>query len=173
MVVWGAGHVPGAVLLLMGFWLYVTFDLGCLVVWMVGSLVAWAVRKQGQQQAAILRELLASKTEAVSSAAANVALKPTASPRAPQPTATRGSPAARATGAGAPSNGALNCQVCGRLASSFCTAHGVPVCETHVNTHDKPQCSYVPSGRVQVVSALSAQPAQSERKPASSILGLG
>ena len=50
VVVGGAGHVPGAVLLLMGFWLYVTFDLGCLVVWMVGSLVAWAVRKQGQQQ---------------------------------------------------------------------------------------------------------------------------
>ena len=60
MVVWGATHVPGGVLLLMGFWIYVTFVLGCLLVWMIGSLVAWAVHKQGRQQAAILRELLQS-----------------------------------------------------------------------------------------------------------------
>jgi hypothetical protein len=100
---------------------------------------------------------------AVPNATGKVALKPGAAPSVPEP----------GSAAGARSNGALSCLVCGRLASSFCTAHGVPVCETHLNAHDTPQCSYVPSGRVQVVSAVPAQPAQSERKPASSILGLG
>ena len=149
MVVWGATHVPGGVLLLMGFWIYVTFVLGCLLVWMIGSLVAWAVHKQGRQQAAILRELLAVKPEAAPSAAGHIPLKQSAAP---------------------PRSGALRCQACGRAASSFCTAHGVPVCEAHLNAHDTPQCSYVPSQRVQVVSAV---PPQSERKAPRSVLGLG
>jgi len=93
--------------------------------------------------------------QAVPSANGSVALKPGAAPSVPEP----------GSDAGAPTNGALSCQVCGRVASSFCTVHGVPLCEAHLNAHDTPQCSYVPSGRVQVVSAV---PAPSERKHASS-----
>jgi hypothetical protein len=93
--------------------------------------------------------------EAAPGATGNVALKLTAAPR---------------NETAEPHNRALSCQVCGRIAWSFCTVHGVPVCEAHLNAHDTPQCSYVPSGRVQVVSAV---PAQSGRKRASSILGLG
>jgi hypothetical protein len=52
----------------------------------------------------------------------------------------------------------------------FCTAHGVAVCVADLDTHDTPHCSYVPSARVQVVSA---PPAPSDRRAAPSVLGLG
>jgi len=149
LVFWAAAHVPGAVIFLMGFWIYVALTLGCLVAWMIGSLVAWAIWKQGRQTAAILRDVLAPKAEPSSAGLRDVPLKP--SPSTPR------------------NEAQLTCQVCGDVAYSFCTAHGVPLCLAHLHIHDKPQCVYVPSTRVQVVSAA---PAQSQRKNASSVLGL-
>ena len=149
LVFWGAGHVPGGGILLVGLGLYGAFAIGCLVVWMAGSLVAWAVVKHGRQQAAILRDLF--KEHERKAAVENVPPSPAG---------------------GAPGkHSSLTCQVCKtRSAALFCTAHGVPICMPDLDTHDTPHCVYVPAARVQVVGA---GPPPSQRRAAPSVLGLG
>ncbi len=148
LVCGAATHMPGAAgLLLIGLPLYVSFCAACLVVWMVGSLVAWAINKNARQQAAILRELLPRKPEPASSLIADLPLRPSA-----------------------PQSGRATCQACGqRAAEFFCTVHGVPLCVADLNAHDSPQCVYVPCSRVSVVSSGSTK---SQRRSASSVLGL-
>ncbi len=149
MLLWaGSHHVQGAAgVFLLGMPFFAAFVLVCLLVWVAGSLVAWAVLKQGRQQAAILRDVLNERFP--SSAVENV----------PKPAA--GSPGKHSS---------LTCQVCKtRIAALFCTAHGVPVCVADLDTHDAPQCVYVPSARVQVVAAPATQ---SEREAVTSVLGL-
>ena len=151
LVFWGANHVPGGVWQILGLYLYVAFVVGFLVVWMAGSLVAWAIVKHGRQQAAILRDVLIECERKAPSTVENV-----------PPTPAGGAPGKRSS---------LTCQVCKTTGAVwFCTAHGAPVCVADLDNHDSPGCVYVPAARVRVVAG---PPAPNQRQAAPSVLGLG
>jgi hypothetical protein len=154
-VLWAATQVRGTALLLFGLWVYGAFTLGCLGVSLLGSLADWVVRKQGRQQAAILRDSLEHRFRGKAAQAPAEPLATGGLVERPVQAKCGHAPAAPLNPvANCAALASLRCDVCGaRAGVFFCTVHGAPVCVAHLAGHDTPVCVYVPSARVTVLAS--------------------